>query len=63
MGGDPDYSSLFMVTGGASLVTGLGLITYAFLGREEVFVREKSALSVAPVVSTAVAGGAVRFTF
>jgi hypothetical protein len=52
-----------MVTGGASLVTGLGLITYAFLGQEDVFVREESALSVAPVVSTAGAGGAVRFAF
>jgi hypothetical protein len=63
MSGEPDYSGLFMVTGGASLVTGLGLITYAFHGREEVFVREKIALSVTPVVSTAGAGGTVRLTF
>ncbi len=64
LSGDPmDYSGFFMVTGGVSLVTGLGLITYAFLGQEEVFVRKKGAVSVTPVVSTNRAGGAVRFTF
>jgi hypothetical protein len=63
MRGDRDYSALFMVPGGVSLVTGLGLVAYAFLGQEDVFVREESALSVTPVVSTGGAGGAVRVAF
>lgn len=63
MRGDPDYSPLFMAMGGASLATGVALITYAFLGQEDVFVRERSTLSVSPLVSAQGAGGTVRFAF
>jgi hypothetical protein len=55
---------VLIIPGIASLVTGLGLATYALFAREEVFVRSKpAALQITPVVSPRLAGGALRVAF
>jgi hypothetical protein len=61
--GMPNGAEIFIVMGGAAFITGASLITYGLLGHEEVFVRDRLTVSVAPVIDRKTAGGALRLEF